>query len=323
MYCAQQMLRVPPLLMFPGFPTQVHSAWLPVVKIASLCLGASGSCWSLFCRRNSRRNKRGMGLPGATSNKRPMGVGTEVPQVLHPGVCALRVTPSGEVCHHPHDWHAWWHLLLAPCPPLSYFPSPSCLQNKSAFQCLFQLLLLGESKLRRCTSPIYVRPKSTNVRGWAWWPLCLPRLDSSLQPNERGYDDPHLKRLWAWKSFVQGPKLRHKTIIKSVYNLICPLLAVHPHAGGIWCTRWRWWWSRIHLKGPGRWRQWEIRYTMNRFTSQDYYIHTALTSGQWNWVPTSSLPLYQFLTLLPFSLFPSETWMIRIKISYFMTITII
>ena len=92
------------------------------------------------------------------------------------------------------------------------------------------------------------------------WPLCLPHLDSSLQPNERGCDDPHLKRLWAWKSFVQS----HKTIIKSVYNLIC--------AGGIWCTRWRWWGSRIHLnylldccQGPGRWWQWEIRYTMNCF----------------------------------------------------------
>ena len=37
----------------------------------------------------------------------------------------------------------------------------------------------------------------------------------------------------------------------------------------------------------------QIHYEL--LSSQDYYIHTALTSRQRNWVPTSSLPLYQFL----------------------------
>lgn len=38
---------------------------------------------------------------------------------------------------------------------------------------------------------------------------------------------------------------------------------------------------------------------------QDCYVHTAVTSGAWNWAPISSLPVYRFLISSSFSSPPS------------------
>ena len=157
-----------PLLVFPGFPTQVHSPWFPIVKTASLCLGASGSCWSLLCCQNSRWNVRGMGLPGATSNQRLMGVGTEVPQVLHPGLFTLSYPNRGSL--PSSTWltrlmtsfiGSMPFLVLLPLPFLSTkYTCISMLVSASASGRI-QTKMVHKLHLRAC-------PKSTNVRGWAW-----------------------------------------------------------------------------------------------------------------------------------------------------------
>ena len=197
----------PPLLVFPGFPTQVHSTWFPVVKTASLCLRASGSCWSLLCCQNSRRNMRGMGLPGATSNKRPMGTGTGSPPR---GVCPQLPHQGKSTIIHMTDTldDTFYWLYALPCltsPPL--FVHKIYLHFNACFSCCFweNPNQDGAQAPFTCLSQVY-KCKGVGLV----WPLCLPHLDSSLQLNERGCDDPHLKRLWAWKSFVQSPKLRHR-----------------------------------------------------------------------------------------------------------------
>lgn len=44
----------------------------------------------------------------------------------------------------------------------------------------------------------------------------------------------------------------------------------------------------------------EIRYKPQR-GYQDYCVHTAVTSGAWNWAPISSLPVYRSLISSSFS----------------------